>query len=197
MRLRNDPSLHGWQRSHGENTELRRPMRKRPSERADPIHERLSHREPAGILPSDKTPQRRTGGLEPVDAPDVRLREGVLAGRHEDDLGHLRPVRLDMLHLPRKTLLLEGDDRPPVLQGLLQDRGSGGCGALRAQYRLEVPQSHGSGRDPGERESRKDPGLQERPSDGHPIEAMPGASGVFISYQADGSPSWSSSTTRA
>ena len=197
MRLRNDPSLHGWQRSHGENTELRRPMRKRPSERADPIHERLSHREPAGILPSDKTPQRRTGGLEPVDAPDVRLLEGVLAGRHEDDLGHLRPVRLDMLHLPRKTLLLEGDDRPPVLQGLLQDRGSGGCGALRAQYRLEVPQSHGSGRDPEERESRKDPGLQERPSDGHPIETMPGASGVFISYQADGSPSWSSSTTRA
>ena len=197
LRLRDDPSLHGRQRSHGENTELRRPMRKRPSERADPIHERLSHREPAGILPSDKTPQRRAGDLEPMDDSHVRLREGVLAGRHEDDLGHLGPVRLDMRHLPRKTLLLEGDDGPPVLQGLLQDRSSGGCGALRAQYRLEVPQSHGSGRDPGEREGRKDPGLQERPSDGHPIETMPGASGVFISYQADGSPSWSSSTTRA
>ena len=197
MRLRNDPSLHGWQRSHWKGTELCRPMRKRPSERADPIHERLPHGESAGVLPSDKAPRRRTGDLEPVDAPDVRLREGVLAGRHEDDLGHLRPVRLDMRRLPRKTLLLEGDDGPPVLQGLLQDRGSGGCGALRAQYRLEVPQSHGSGRDPGEREGRKDPGLQERPSDGHPVETMPGASGVFISYQADGSPSWSSSTTRA
>ena len=197
LRLRDDPSLHGRQRSHGKGAELRRPMRKRPSVRADPIHERFPHRESAGVLPSDEKSQRRAGDLGPMDDSDVRLREGVLAGRHEDDLGYLRPVRLYMRRLPRKALLLEGDDGPPVLQGLLQDRGSGGCGALRAQHRLEVPQSHGGGRDPGEREGRKDPGLQERPSDGHPVETMPGASGVFISYQADGSPSWSSSTTRA